>query len=105
MTGYRPIMPDEMHVLDGGLVRAARALDREIAESGAAERIAQRVMRRVAVRPAHRRAVWFAVAATLVVAASLGSLADVAFTARSASNQEVVVVDPLIFGTAVMGQE
>ena len=105
MTGEYPIMPDELRALDGGLARAARALDREIADSGAVDRVARRVMTRVAAGPPHRRALWFAVAATLVVAAGLGSLADVAFTAGSASNQEVVVVDPLIFGTAVMGQE
>ncbi len=105
MTGSRPIMPDELHTLDGGLARAARALDREIADSGAAERVARRVMARVAARPSHRRTLWFAVAATLVVAAGLGSWADVAFTGRSASNQEVVVVDPLIFGTAVVSQQ
>ena len=105
MTVNRPIMPDELRVLDGGLARAARALDRDIADSGAVERVARRVMGRVAARPTHRRAFWFAVAATLVVAAGLGSLADVAFTGRSASNQEVVVVDPLIFGTAVVSQQ
>ena len=105
MTDHRPIMPDELRVLDGGLARAARALDREIVSSGAADRVARRVMGRVAAGAPHRRAFWFAVAATLVVAAGLGSLADVAFTGHSTSNQEVVVVDPLIFGTTVVSQQ
>ncbi len=101
MTGDTPIIPDEVRALDAGLARAAVALDREIAASGAVERIADRVMRRVARRPA-RRAVWFAIAAALIVAAGLGSLADLAFVGdRTGPGQEVVVMDPLVFGPAV----
>ena len=106
MTGDTPIIPDEeIRALDAGLAGAAQALDRDIAASGALERIAGRVTRRVQRRPA-RRAVWFAIAAALIIAAGLGSLADLAFVgARTGAGQEVVVMDPLIFGSAVVDQQ
>ncbi len=104
MIADTPISPDEFRALDVGLARAAEALDREIAASGAAARVAEHVTRRVARRPA-RRAVWFAIAAALIVAAGLGSLADLVFVgARIGSGQEVVVMDPLVFGPAVVDQ-
>ncbi len=105
MTGEAPITTDELHRLDESLAGAAAALDREIAASGAAERIADRVVARLAERRRVRRSIWFAVAAALIVAAGLGSLADFALIGeRAAPNQEVVVIDPLIFGTAVVDQ-
>ncbi len=105
MTGEAPLAPDELQVLDHGLARAAEALDREIAASGAAERIAGRVTAHLRRRPT-RRAVWFAIAAALIIAAGLGSLADLAFIGgRTSPGQEVVVMDPLVFGPAVVDQQ
>ena len=105
MTGDTPINLDEVRALDAGLARAAQALDREIAASGAVGRVADRVMARVAERRRARRAIWFAVAAALIIAAGLGSFADLALIgARTAANNEVVVMDPLIFGTTVVDQ-
>lgn len=104
MIGEAPLTPNEMHVLDSGLARAAQALDSEIAASGAVDRVTRRVMARVAQQPA-RRAIWFAIAAALIVAAGLGSLADLAFVGgRTGAGQEVVVMDPLVFGPAVVDQ-
>jgi hypothetical protein len=104
MNGDAPLAPDELQILDRGLAGAAEALDREIAASGALDRVTGRVMARVARRPA-RRAIWFAIAAALVVAAGLGSLADLVFVdARISAGQEVVVMDPLVFEPAVTGQ-
>ncbi len=104
MTGDTPITRDDIHALDAGLARAAGALDREIAASGAVDRVASRVMAQVAP-PKARRAIWFAIAAALIIAAGLGSLADLALLGpRTATDQEVVVMDPLIFGTTVVDQ-
>jgi len=95
-TGHR----DAIHALDIGLSRAAALVDREIAESGAVERVVGRVMAKTAARPV-RRAAWFAIAAALVLAACLGSLADLTFLGGGApQRQEVVVLEPLIFGPA-----
>ncbi len=105
MTGDTPIILDEVRALDAGLARAAQALDHEIAASGAVERIADRVVARIAERRRARRAIWFAVAAALIIAAGLGSLTDLVLVGpRTPPGQEVVVMDPLIFGTAVVDQ-
>ena len=105
MTGDTPITPDEFDGLTMGLSRAAQALDGEIAASGAVDRVVGRVMAHTARSPA-RRSIWFAIAAALIIAAGLGSVADLVFIgARSGSGQEVVVMDPLIFGTTVVGQQ
>ncbi len=104
MNGDAPLAPDELRVLDRGLAGAAKALDREIAASGALDRVTGRVMARVARRPP-RRAIWLAIATALIVAAGLGSLADLVFVgARTGPGQEVVVMDPLGFGPAVTDQ-
>jgi hypothetical protein len=104
MNGNAWPAPDELQRLDRGLAGAAEALDRDIAASGALGRVTERVMARVARRPA-RRAIWFAIAAALIVAAGLGSLADLVFVgARIGSGQEVVVMDPLGFGPAATDQ-
>lgn len=104
MTGNAPFTMDDMRKLEEGLAGAAKVLDREIAASGAVDRIAGRVMARVRRRPVHR-ATWLAVAAALIVAAGLGSLADLTlFGWRTQPTQDVVVLDPLIFGTAVVDQ-
>jgi hypothetical protein len=104
MTGDSPITLDEFRVLHVGLAAAAKALDREIEASGAVDRVTSRVMARIAPRRT-RRAIWFAIAATLVIAAGLGSVADLALNdARVSAAREVVVLDPLVFGTAVVEQ-
>ena len=104
MTGEAPLTPEELDVLDRGLARAAEALDREIAASGAADRVVEQVAARVSRRAPG--AVWFAIAAALIVAAGLGSLADlVFFGTRPDPAQEVVVLDPLVFGTTVVDQQ
>ena len=106
MTGDAPIALDESRALAAALGRAADALDRDIAASAAVDRIAGRVMARLAERRQTRRSIWFAVAAALIIAAGLGSLADLALIgARSGPYAEVVVMDPLIFGTAVVDRQ
>ena len=94
---------DEMRSLEAGLARAALALDREIAASGSADRVARKVMARVGYAPA--RIAWFAIAAALLLAAGLGSIADLTLVgARSDPGQQVVVLDPLVFGPAGIDQ-
>lgn len=91
---------DADHALDIGLSRAAAEIDREIEDIGAVERVVGRVMARTVARPV-RRVAWFAIAAALLLAAGLGSLADLAFQpSATPSRQEVVVLEPLIFGPA-----
>ena len=105
MTGDTPINLDEFRVLHVGLAAAAKALDREIEASGAVDRVTSRVLARTAPRPAPR-AIWFAIAAALVIAAGLGSVADRALNdARINSTGEVVVLDPLVFGATVVNQQ
>ncbi len=106
MTGEAPITTDELSMLETGLAGAARALDREIAASGASARVAGRVMAGLAARRRARRAIWFAVAAALIVAAGLGSLTDLTLIGARTNNagQDVVVMDPLIFGTTLVDQ-
>lgn len=104
MTGDAPLAPDELRLLDRGLAGAAVALDREIVASGALDRVIGRVMVKATRHPG-RRAAWFAIAAALIVAAGLGSLADFVFVdARTGGDQTVVVMDPLVFGPAVEQQ-
>ena len=105
MTGDTPHTIDQVLTLDGGLARAAKALDREIAASASVDRVADRVAARLAEHRRARRSIWFAVAAALIIAAGLGSLADLALIGvRSGPGAEVVMMDPLIFGTAVVDQ-
>jgi hypothetical protein len=90
-----------MTPLDAALAGAARVLDGDIARSGAAVRVGRNVLAAVAA-PAMRNIPWFALAAALVLAAGLGSLADLAFlnVPAGVGGQEVVVLDPLVFGPA-----
>jgi hypothetical protein len=92
---------DMMARLDAGLARAARSMDADIAEAGSAARVVRNVLAGVSAHPV-RRGAWLAIAAALVAAAGLGSLADMALlnTPASLDNQEVVVLDPLVFGPA-----
>ena len=100
-----PMDRDDLRILDAGLARAAAALDSEIAASGEAGRVARVVVARV-TRPPVRRAAWFAIAAALLLAAGLGSLADLALLgARDDLRQQVVVLDPLVFGAGQLGSQ
>jgi len=96
----RPSIPrEEMRALERGLASAREALDRDIATSSAATRVANVVRARVALQPV-RRSAWFAIAAALLVAAGLGSVADLAILApqEGIPQDQVVVLDPLVFG-------
>ncbi len=96
----QPSIPqDEMRALGRGLASAGKALDRDIAASGALSRVAMAVRLRVAARPV-RRAAWLAIAATLLLAACLGSIVDLAILApqEGVPQDLVVVLDPLVFG-------
>lgn len=105
MSDDTPIPPADLRELNAALTRCARALDREIAASGAVDRVGARVRTRIAARP-FRRTIWFAIAATLIIAAGLGSLADFALiNGRDDTGQQVVVMDPLVFGTTVVEQQ
>ncbi len=96
---------DDDRALAAGLAGAAEALDREIAASGALDRVVGRVRAGVAAHRRAQRRVWLAIAAALILAAGLGSLADVTLIgARGVPDREVVVMDPLIFGTAMVNQ-
>ncbi len=100
-----PMDRDDLRILDAGLARAAAALDDEIAGSGEAGRVARVVVTRV-TRPPVRKAAWFAIAAALLLAAGLGSLADLALLgARNDLRQQVVVLDPLVFGAGQLGDQ
>ena len=92
---------DESQVPTAALPAPLPALDREIERSGAPDRVTSRVMARIAPRRT-RRAIWLPSPAALIVAAGLGSLVDLVFVgARISTGQEVVVMDPLVFGPAV----
>jgi hypothetical protein len=84
--------------LDRALAAAAAETDRDIAASGAATRVSAGVLARIA-RPV-RRIPWFAIAAALVLAAGLGSIADLTLVAPAADDpgQNVVLLDPMVFG-------
>jgi hypothetical protein len=91
--------------LEDGLLAARAALDAEIEASGAAERVSAMVLAR---RPPRRRARqsmrWIAAAAAIVIAAGLGSVVDITLVAPSEqTSQEVVLLDPLIFGSTEVG--
>ncbi len=100
-----PIPLREARALNQALAGAAAALDREIATSGAVGRVVGNVLSRTTAR-SPRRVAWLAIAAALLVAAGLGSLADLALVGpRATPNQEVVVLDPLVFGPTGLGQQ
>jgi len=74
----------------------------DVAASGAPDRILRALMADT-VRPARwRPRSWVAVAATLVVAAGLGSVLDVAVLGGNDASHETVLVDPLVFGPAAV---
>jgi hypothetical protein len=88
--------------LDRALAAARVSLDDEIAASGAPERVVRAVTANGAgIRRWSPRS-WFAVAAALVLAAGLGSFIDFTVVGSGDGSYEVVVVDPLVFGTAAV---
>ncbi len=92
--------------LDDGLRAARDAMDAEIEESGVAERVSEAVLARLTPRSEPRRPMrWIAVAAAILVSAGLGSAVDLKLTATadSQSTQDVVVLDPLVFGPTEIG--
>jgi hypothetical protein len=89
--------------LDGVLVAVRESMDREIAASGAPERVIRALIGDGAGR--RRRwspRSWTAIAAAFVLAAGLGSFVDFAMVGADGGNYDVVVVDPLAFGTAAV---
>ena len=99
--GFRARL-DSAVALDVGLVALRGAMDAEIVASRAADRV-QAVI--VASLPRRINALrWRLVAASVVVAAALGALADVTILAPAGSEpMEVVILDPLVFGPATTG--
>lgn len=84
--------------LDRALTAAAAETDREIAASGAPVRVGAVVLARIGARSI-RRIPWVAIAATLLIAAGLGSVADLALVnGADDSGQSIVLLDPMVFG-------
>jgi hypothetical protein len=91
---------DDALKLARNLAEARAAADGEIAASGAVERVRMGALAGIAAR--NRRVSWMAVAATLVLAAGLGGLFDLAVIAPQGqpSRYDVVNIDPLGLGVA-----
>jgi hypothetical protein len=88
---------DSAIAVEKRLAEVRDAMDREIAATGAAERVRAAVLAAIPRRRLQARR-WAAVAAAVVVAAALGAVADVAILAPAGSESfEVVVLDPLAF--------
>jgi len=88
--------------LEAGLARLRDATDAGIAASGAAARVQRAVLAAVPRRPDARR--WALIAASLVLAAALGAVADLTiFAPAGDSLLEVVILDPLVFGPTGTG--
>ncbi len=90
---------DDARRLEAGLARARADIDDEIARCGAPERVADAVLAAAARPVARFRPRWVAIAATLVIAAGLGAVYELA-TSGTPGNRSVdmVVLDPLVFG-------
>lgn len=88
-------------MLDRALAAARDEVDAEIAASGATERVLRALVARD-VRPRRASRGWMAIAAALVLAAGLGSLIDYAVVGSGDGSYEMVVVDPLVFGTTAV---
>jgi hypothetical protein len=92
---------DDMSDIHEALGRTRAAIDAEIARSGASRRITAVVLAEAgAGEPLGVR--WFAVAATLVIAAGLGGLFQA--TRHHADGVDIVVLDPLTFGAVAVDQ-
>jgi hypothetical protein len=99
--GFRARL-DSAAALDVGLVALRGAIDAEIVASRAAERVQAVVVASLPRRINARR--WRLVAASVVVAAALGALADVTILAPAGNEAfEIVTLDPLVFGPATTG--
>jgi hypothetical protein len=93
---------DSAAALDAGFASLRDAMDAEIAASGAPLRVEAGVLAALPRRIDARR--WRLMAASVVVAAALGALADVTILAPAGSEPfEVVTLDPLVFGPATTG--
>jgi hypothetical protein len=93
---------DSAVALDAGLVALRCAIDAEIVQSRAADRVQAVVLAALPRRRNARR--WALVAAAVVVAAAFGALADLTILAPAGSEpMEVVILDPLVFGPATTG--
>jgi hypothetical protein len=80
------------------LVLVREALDQDIRASGAVERVSAAVLASLPARP--RRSSWVALAAAIVLAAGIGGAVDGGVVAgASQQGVNVVVLDPLVFGT------
>lgn len=88
--------------LDRALLAARDIVDGEVAASGAAERLRQALTAGVAGARRWSPRTFAAIAAALVLAAGLGSFIDFAVVGQDNGSYEVVVVDPLVFGTATV---
>ena len=99
--GFRARL-DSAAALDMGLVALRGAIDAEIVASRAAERV-QAVVLTVLPRRVNAWR-WRLVAASVVVAAALGALADLTSLAPAGGEpMEGVILDPLVFGPATTG--
>jgi len=93
---------DSAAALGAAFASLRNGMDVEIAASGAAGRVQAAVLGALPRRRNGRR--WGLVAASVVIAAALGALADVTILAPAGGEPfEVVTLDPLVFGPATMG--
>jgi hypothetical protein len=83
---------DEARALDGALTRARDDLDRTIAASGAANRVARRIAARASYPFAGFR--WQRIAAAMLVAGMLGGALDLVMP-DPADPLDLVMLDPL----------
>jgi hypothetical protein len=94
--------PDGGGDLSAALDRARVEIDADILRSGAAARVTAAVLAEVGIMPSHRLR-WVAIAATLVIAAGLGSLFE-ATRQPTPADMNVVVLDPLTFSAVAVNQ-
>jgi hypothetical protein len=93
---------DSAAALDAAFASLRDGMDAEIAASGAAGRVQAVVLGALPRRRNVRR--WRLVAASVLIAAALGALADVTILAPVDGEPfEVVTLDPLVFGPATTG--
>lgn len=84
--------------LDRALAAAAAEIDSDIAATGSAGRVSAAILAGIVAAPL-RRARWFAIAAALLIAAGLGSIAELTIIgATDDQRQNTVVLDPMVFG-------
>ncbi len=99
--GFR-VRLDTAAALDAAFTSLRDAMDAEMAASGAVARVEANVLAALPRRINSWR--WGVIAASVVVAAALGALADVTILAPAGSEPfEVVTLDPLVFGPATTG--